>query len=132
MTIGRRYPAAARRPWRKAVAGSSRRFAAPVLLLLSVGCASVQLVPVHADASGESVTLGPAVEVRADGTERICGHLCMEPSGHGSEELAVVVADDRRHTGLGRRLVLAGLEWAHEHGVAQVTATAFTFSPSGR
>lgn len=66
-----------------------------------------------------------AVEVRADGTERICGHLCMEPSGHGSEELAVAVADDCRHMGLGHRLVLAGLDWAREHEVSQVTATTF-------
>ena len=66
-----------------------------------------------------------AVEVRADETERICGHLCMEPSGHGSEELAVAVADDCRHMGLGHRLVLAGLDWAREHEVSQVTATAF-------
>ena len=67
-----------------------------------------------------------AVAMRDDGTERICGHLCLEPSGHASEELAVAVAEDCQGMGLGHRLVGAGLGWAQAHHVRQVTATAFT------
>jgi len=67
-----------------------------------------------------------AVAIRDDGTERICGHLCLEPSGHDSEELAVAVAEDCQGMGLGHRLVDAGLGWAQAHHVQQVTATAFT------
>lgn len=66
-----------------------------------------------------------ACTVEPDGSERICAHLCMEPCGHGMEELAVAVAADWRGMGLGRRLVDAGLEWARDHDVARVTATAF-------
>ena len=67
-----------------------------------------------------------AVSLRDDGTERICGHLCLEPCGHDSEELAVAVAEDCQGMGLGHRLVAAGLGWAQAHHVQQVTATAFT------
>jgi acetyltransferase len=67
-----------------------------------------------------------AVSLRADGTERIWGHLCMEPCGHRSEELSVAVAEDCQGMGLGRRLVEAGLGWARANHTQQVTATAFT------
>ncbi len=67
-----------------------------------------------------------AVSLQDDGRERICGHLCLEPSGHDSEELAVAVAEDHQGMGLGHRLVEAGLGWAQAHDVQRVTATAFT------
>ncbi len=67
-----------------------------------------------------------AVSRRDDGTERICGHLCLEPSGHGSEELAVAVAADCQGMGLGHRLVEAALGWARLRACPEVYATAFT------
>jgi RimJ/RimL family protein N-acetyltransferase len=75
----------------------------------------------HCDAEGFV-----AVSLRGDGTERICGHLCLEPCGHDAEELAVAVAEDCQDMGLGHRLVEAGLGWAQVHHVQRVTATAFT------
>jgi hypothetical protein len=87
MTIGKRYQAAARRSRQWAKAGISRLFTLPALLLLSVGCVSVQLVPLRADANGESVTLSPEVEVRADAVDR--DHLWAVPSGFTPVRIAV-------------------------------------------
>jgi RimJ/RimL family protein N-acetyltransferase len=79
----------------------------------------------HRDAEGFV-----AISLRADGSERICGHLCLEPGGHDSEELAVAVAEDCQGMGLGHRLVEAGLGWALAHHMHQVTAIAFTSNAS--
>ena len=40
--------------------------------------------------------------------ERIVGHLCLEPAGGHVAEVAVAVADDVQHQGIGRRLLDAG------------------------
>ena len=55
--------------------------------------------------------------------ERIVGHLCLEPDGEEAAEVAIAVADEFQHRGLGRRLMLAGVAWARGKHVARLTAT---------
>ncbi len=118
MTIGRRYRAAARRPWQWTEARIARLFALPVLLALSAACASVQLVPLRADAKGESWTLGPEVEVRADAVDR--DHLWAVPSGFTPVRIAV------RNVGPAPvHVELAGIQLAggsHELGAVAPTS----------
>jgi acetyltransferase len=57
-----------------------------------------------------------------DGLERVVGHVCIEPDGAASAEVAVVVADDWQRRGIGRRLVRAAVEWASAVGVRRLTA----------
>jgi nucleotide-binding universal stress UspA family protein/ribosomal protein S18 acetylase RimI-like enzyme len=64
-----------------------------------------------------------AVQRGPDG-EEIVGHLCLEPDGEGSAELAVAVADRVQRRGIGRRLVTAALEWGRRTGTRRFTATA--------
>jgi acetyltransferase len=56
---------------------------------------------------------------------RIVGHLCLEPDGTDTAEVAIAVADDWQRRGLGRRLMEAGLRWARRAGVTRFTATMF-------
>jgi acetyltransferase len=55
--------------------------------------------------------------------ERIVGHLCLEPDGEEAAEVAIAVADQFQHRGIGRRLMLAGVAWARGKHVARLTAT---------
>jgi acetyltransferase len=67
-----------------------------------------------------------AVAATTDGSgERIVGHLCMEPAGGHVAEVAVAVADDLQHQGIGRRLLDAGVSWALAEGITTLTASAF-------
>ena len=65
-----------------------------------------------------------AVVQDADDRESIVGHLCLEPDG-ADAEVAIVVADDFQHRGIGRLLMGAGTAWANREHIARLTATAF-------
>jgi GNAT superfamily N-acetyltransferase len=65
-----------------------------------------------------------AVQPSDDGSEpRIVGHLCLEPSGSGELEMAVAVADDVQHQGLGRALLAAAIVWAQGHKIGRLRAS---------
>ena len=67
-----------------------------------------------------------AVAHAADGQgECIVGHLCLEPAGGHVAEVAVAVADDVQHQGIGRRLLDAGIRWALAEGFTTLTASVF-------
>lgn len=55
--------------------------------------------------------------------ERIVGHLCLEPEGEHAAEVAIAVADEFQHRGIGRRLLAAGAAWARREHVGRLTAT---------
>jgi acetyltransferase len=57
--------------------------------------------------------------------EQIVGHLCLEPDGAGAAEVAIAVADEFQHQGIGRRLMAAGIAWARREHVVRFTATMF-------
>jgi acetyltransferase len=59
------------------------------------------------------------------GHERIVGHLCLEPDGANTAEVALAVADEFQQQGIGRRLIAAGLAWAHGEQFARFTATMY-------
>jgi len=65
------------------------------------------------------------VSQATSGSERIVGHLCLEPAGPGVVEVAIAVEDGSQHHGIGRRLMEAGIEWARGEGFARLTATTF-------
>ena len=77
--------------------------------------------PDHDHAEG-FVAVVPAT---ADVAERIVGHLCLEPAGGHTAEVAVAVADDVQHQGIGRRLLDAGVHWALAGGFTTLTASAW-------
>ena len=58
-----------------------------------------------------------------EGQERIVGHLCVEPDGADTAEVAIAVADELQHRGIGRRLMAAGAAWARRERIARLTAT---------
>jgi GNAT superfamily N-acetyltransferase len=64
-----------------------------------------------------------AVVDDADAGERIVGHLCLEPDGTDASEVAIAVADEFQHLGIGRQLMAAGLGWARRRNVTRFTAT---------
>ena len=57
--------------------------------------------------------------------ERIVGHLCLEPDGTATAEMAIAVADAYRHQGIGRRLLEAGVAWAGVEHITRLTASAY-------
>lgn len=59
------------------------------------------------------------------GSEQIVGHLCLEPDGVDAAEVAIAVADEFQHQGIGRRLLEAGVAWARREHIARLTATMF-------
>lgn len=58
-----------------------------------------------------------------DGADRIVGHLCLDPVGDGTFEMAVAVADIWRGRGIGRRLLDDAITWARRHGIVRLRAT---------
>lgn len=60
--------------------------------------------------------------------ELIVGHLCLEPDGTDQAEVAIAVADDFQHHGIGRRLMAAGIAWARREHILRVTATMLASS----
>lgn len=58
-----------------------------------------------------------------DGGDRIVGHLCLDPVGDGTFEMAVAVADIWRGRGIGRRLLGDAIDWARQHGIVRLRAT---------
>jgi len=73
-----------------------------------------------------AVTSGSGADSDANG--RIVGHLCLEPAGPATEELAVVVADAWQRRGIGRRLFTRALAWSGRRGVRRIVATAFSWN----
>lgn len=57
------------------------------------------------------------------GQDRIVGHLCLEPDGADAAEVAIAVADEFQHRGIGRRLMTIGAAWARREGITRFTAT---------
>ena len=52
----------------------------------------------------------------------IVGHLCLEPLGDGTAEIAVAVADAWQHHGIGRALLLEAIKWSRRHEVRILSA----------
>jgi GNAT superfamily N-acetyltransferase len=67
-----------------------------------------------------------AVPVDLDrGGPRIIGHLCLDPAGP-SIEMAVAVADEWQGHGIGKALLGAAVEWARNHGIDRLQASALS------
>jgi GNAT superfamily N-acetyltransferase len=64
-----------------------------------------------------------AVTPSEAGRDRIVGHICVEPDGPDSAEVALAVADDLQRRGVGRALVEAALDWARRDRFRTLTAT---------
>jgi GNAT superfamily N-acetyltransferase len=62
--------------------------------------------------------------------ERIVGHVCIEPDGVATAEVAVAVADEMVRRGIGRRLVDAAVVWARLDGIGTLTATMLAGNPA--
>jgi acetyltransferase len=56
-------------------------------------------------------------------TPTIVGHLCLEPSGVHEVEMALAVADRWQRHGIGRRLLVAAMAWAVDHGIERLRAS---------
>lgn len=68
---------------------------------------------------------GFVAEMPVVGRDRpqIVGHLCLEPDGDGTAEVAIAVGDALQGQGIGLRLMDAGLAWAAREGISTLTAT---------
>jgi acetyltransferase len=71
-----------------------------------------------------------AVDQELDGAEVVIGHLCLEPTPEGDVEMAVAVADPWQHHGIGRALVMSGIDWAEAHGFGHVRAAIQWSNPA--
>jgi len=95
-------------------------------LYLSVGVSSAQsrlfCRPDHEHGEGFVAVAsgGPA------GGERIVGHLCLEPDGADTAEMAVAVGDAYQRRGIGRQLLAAGVAWARRERIGRLTATTYS------
>jgi GNAT superfamily N-acetyltransferase len=58
------------------------------------------------------------------------GHICIEPDGPASAEVAVAVADEMQRRGIGRKLVDAAVLWAQRDGFRTLTATMLGGNPA--
>jgi len=81
--------------------------------------------PDHAHREGFVALVGPATR-----PDRIVGHVCIEPDGPTSAEVAVAVADELQGRGIGRRLVDAAVLWAQRDGFRTLTATMLAGNPA--
>ena len=81
--------------------------------------------PDHAHREGFVAVVGPATR-----PDRIVGHICIEPDGPASAEVAVAVADEMQGRGIGRRLVDAAVLWAQRDGFRTLTATMLAGNPA--
>lgn len=64
-----------------------------------------------------------AVTRAADGTDKVVGHLCLEPTDeHRSLELALAVDDAEQGRGIGRALFLTAVDWARPRGYSSIVA----------
>ena len=81
--------------------------------------------PDHAHREGFVAVAGPATR-----PERIVGHVCVEPDGPATAEIAIAVADELQGRGIGRRLVDAAVHWAEVDGFRTLTATMLAGNPS--
>ena len=81
--------------------------------------------PDHAHREGFVAVLASA---RRPG--RIVGHVCIEPDGPTSAEIALAVEDELQGHGIGRRLVDAAVAWARRDGFATLTATMLADNPA--
>ena len=61
---------------------------------------------------------------------RIVGHICIEPDGPTSAEVALAVEDELQGHGIGRRLVDAAVAWARRDGFGTLTATMLADNPA--
>jgi acetyltransferase len=59
----------------------------------------------------------------SSGATVIVGHLCLEPTDPITAEVAIAVSDESQHRGIGRRLMVAGIDWARSVGIRRFTAT---------
>ncbi len=66
----------------------------------------------------------------AETTDRIVGHICLEPDGRARAEVAVAVADDFQGNHVGRRLVETAVTWARAEGLETLTATMLGGNPA--
>ena len=82
----------------------------------------------HEHREGFVAVLARGAGEPAAGEPEIVGHLCVEPDGRGSAEIAVAVADRLQGRGIGRRLVDAGVAWGRHAGLRRFTATAFAWN----
>lgn len=57
--------------------------------------------------------------------EEIVGHLCLEPAGRDSIEVALAVADGQQGRGIGRALFEAAITWAQSQRLRTIVASAF-------
>jgi GNAT superfamily N-acetyltransferase len=64
------------------------------------------------------------------GAESLIGHLCLEPTPDGDVEMAVAVADTWQHRGIGRALVVSGMDWARAHRFGRVRAAIRWSNPA--
>jgi acetyltransferase len=71
-----------------------------------------------------------AVVELAGRPDRIVGHICVEPEGAATAEVAVAVAEDLRGRGIGRKLVDAAVAWARLEGFRTLNATMLGGNPA--
>ena len=57
------------------------------------------------------------------GRTTIIGHICLEPLGPGTAEMAIAVADGWQRRGVGRALLAAAASWARAHGIETLSAS---------
>jgi RimJ/RimL family protein N-acetyltransferase len=81
--------------------------------------------PDHAHREGFVAVTGPS-----DRSERIVGHVCLEPDGPDRAEIAIAVADALQGRGVGRRLVEVAVDWARRDGIRTLTATMLAGNPA--
>jgi acetyltransferase len=62
--------------------------------------------------------------------ELIVGHVCVEPEGPITAEIAVTVTDGMQGLGVGRRLVDRAVSWARSDGFLVLTATMLADNPA--